>query len=275
MQGQSDSLFPLSESLANTKLLKEKNVPVSLFWHAGGHDGGNSDDSLIFQATVNWFDKYLKGKSITISPFQVTDSQGSLSVTDSTAIATELVGKSVPGSNNEKIQTLVMDRQFRPFFNPIGAAPAALTALPGLGGISNALNGIASSLGSGSNFGNLGDLGSITPSLLPGQSAQFESQPANAPFNIVGSPKISVKVTSSTSDATLFFSLLVKSQSGLRSTSSAVAPVKLENIPKDGADIQVMLPAVFAKVSPGESLDRKSTRLNSSHIPLSRMPSSA
>ena len=254
MQGQSDSLFPLSESLANTKLLREKNVPVSLFWHAGGHDGGNSDDSLIFQATVNWFDKYLKGKSITISPFQVTDSQGSLSVTDSTAIATELVGKSVPGSNNEKIQTLVMDRQFRPFFNPIGAAPAALTALPGLGGISNALNGIASSLGSGSNFGNLGDLGSITPSLLPGQSAQFESQPSNAPFNIVGSPKISVKVTSSTSDATLFFSLLVKSQSGLRSTSSAVAPVKLENIPKDGADIQVTLPAVFAKVSPGESL---------------------
>ena len=230
------------------------NVPVSLFWHAGGHDGGNSDDSLIFQATVNWFDKYLKGKSITISPFQVTDSQGSLSVTDSTAIATELVGKRVPGSTGEKIQTLVMDRQFRPFFNPIGAAPAALTALPGLGVISNALNGIASSLGGGSNFGNLGDLGSITPSLLPGQSAQFESQPANAPFNIVGSPKISVKVTSTTSDATLFFSLLVKSQSGLRSTSSAVAPVKLENIPKDGADIQITLPAVFAKVSPGESL---------------------
>ena len=110
MQGQSDSLFPLSESLANAQLLREKKVPVSLFWHAGGHDGGNSDDSLIFQATVNWFDKYLKGKSITISPFQVTDSQGSLSVTDSTAIATELVGKSVPGSTGEKIQTLVMDQ---------------------------------------------------------------------------------------------------------------------------------------------------------------------
>ena len=254
MQGQSDSLFPLSESLANAQVLKEKKVPVSLFWHAGGHDGGNIDDLLIFQATVNWFDKYLKGKALSIPAFQVTDSQGSLSVTDSTAIATELVGKSVPGSIGEKIQTLSMEKQLRPFFNPIGAAPAALTALPGLGGISSALNGIAGSLGGGNTFGNLGNLGDITPSLLPGQSAQFESQQISAPFNIVGSPKISVKITSTNSDATLFFSLLVKSQSGLRSTSSAVAPVKLENIPKDGADIQLTLPAVFAKVSPGESL---------------------
>ena len=42
----------------------------------------------------------------------------------------------------------------------------------------------------------------------------------------------------------------------------------------DGADRAALLPALSAGVD-AILIDRKSTRLNSSHIPLSRMPSSA
>ena len=38
---------------------------------------------------------------------------------------------------------------------------------------------------------------------------------------------------------------------------------------------QAALPEIFSKYQPADFIDRKSTRLNSSHIPLSRMPSSA
>ena len=130
MQGQNDSLFPLSESLKNaTQILHSSSSnSVSIFWHAGGHDGGNPDADQIDQLIIKWFDKYLLGKSISIPGFIVTDSKGTLSVTDSTAISTQLISKQSP--LNPIFKNLPIDKNLGPFFSPIGGVPAALSSLP-------------------------------------------------------------------------------------------------------------------------------------------------
>ena len=140
---------------------------------------------------------------------------------------------------------------FRSFFSPIGGVPAALSSLPGIGSAGSLAGSVLSSLSGGSNLG----FGAVSPALLPGQSAQFSSAPLTKAVNIVGSSKIKVRVTSTAKDATLFFSLMAQARNGaLRLPGGIVAPVKLNNLPKDGAEIEVQLPAAFMKLALGEKI---------------------
>ena len=58
-------------------------------------------------------------------------------------------------------------------------------------------------------------------------------------------------------------------------TTEKLAQALREDLEKDLRDISVEEAIATVKATPDASVDRKSTRLNSSHIPLSRMPSSA
>ena len=249
MQGEEDSLFPLTESLENAAAISSGGAKdkLALIWHSGGHDGGNSEGERLNLATIQWFDKHLKGKAIEFPKFQVTDATGTLSVSDSTAIATILQSDRLP--INAEYQSIEIDSNMGPFFSPIGGVPAALSSLPGLGSAGSLASSALAALGGNNSFGTL------SPALLPGQSAQFASKAAESAINVVGSSKIKVRVTSSTSDATLFFSLMAQSRSGaLRLPGGIVAPVKLTNIPKAGLDTEIKLPAAFIKLAPGEKL---------------------
>ena len=62
IQGQADSLFPLSEGDANAKGIAAHGTPVKVVWYGGGHDGGLSESSRIRGLTLDWFDHYLKGR---------------------------------------------------------------------------------------------------------------------------------------------------------------------------------------------------------------------
>lgn len=251
MQGEEDSLFPLTESLANALAISKSPAKdqLAMIWHSGGHDGGNSEGERLNQARIRWFNKYLKGEAINFPTFQVTDATGTLSVSDSTAIATILQSKQLP--INASTEKIAIEENMGPFFSPIGGVPAALSSLPGLGSAGALASSALASLSAGGDNG----FGTLSPALLPGQSAQFASAAVNGPINIVGSSKIKVRVTSSTSDATLFFSLMAQSRSGaLRLPGGIVAPVKLTNIPKSGIETQIQLPAAFIKLAPGEKL---------------------
>jgi len=250
MQGEEDSLFPLIESLRNAAAISKSSVAdkLAMIWHSGGHDGGNSETERLNQATIDWFDKYLKGQSINFPRFQVTDATGTLSVSDSTAIATILQSKSLPTEG--KLEKISVNENMGPFFSPIGGVPAALSSLPGLGSAGAFASSALASLSAGGT-----GFGTLSPALLPGQSATFASAPIKGAINIVGSSKIKVRVTSSTNDATLFFSLMAESRSGaLRLPGGIVAPVKLTDIPKSGIDVEIHLPAAFIKLAPGEKI---------------------
>ncbi len=250
MQGESDSLFQLSESVATASEISRAHpkTPLSMIWHASGHDGGSDESAYINQKTVQWFDKYLRGKSASFPKFEVVDSNGTISLTDSTVMPKNLQSTELPLA--QKGSAIALSPNLAPFTAPIGGIPAALSSLPGLGSALSLASTAISSLGSSSIPG-----GVTSAALLPGQSAIFDSQPLTKPLTIIGGSSVRVHVSSNRSDATLFFSLVVHSPNGgVKQPNGLVAPVYLPNIPAKGVDVTINLPAVVVDASMGDSL---------------------
>ena len=70
IQGEADSLFPLSEADANARGLAANGTTVRVAWFTGGHDGGSgpqSDQDRLNKLTDQWLDHYLKSTGPTPS----------------------------------------------------------------------------------------------------------------------------------------------------------------------------------------------------------------
>ena len=250
MQGESDSLFQLSESVATATQIGQAHpqTPLSMVWHASGHDGGSDESGYLNQKTGDWFDKYLKKKAITFPKFEVVNSNGTISLTDSTVVPKNLQSAELPLA--QKGKEIQLSPNLAPFTAPIGGIPAALSTLPGLGGALSLASSAIASLGAGSIPG-----GVASPALLPGQSAVFDSEPLTKPLTIIGGSKVRVHITSNRKDATLFFSLVVHGANGsVKQPNGLVAPVYIPNVPKTGVDVDVNLPAVVVDASIGDSI---------------------
>ncbi|WP_279582463.1 alpha/beta hydrolase family protein [Fodinicola feengrottensis] len=66
VQGQTDSLFPLSEANANAAGIAATGTPVKVTWFPGGHDGGSpSDDVTVQQQTLGWLNQYAARDGVT------------------------------------------------------------------------------------------------------------------------------------------------------------------------------------------------------------------
>ncbi|MGB8649159.1 MAG: CocE/NonD family hydrolase, partial [Mycobacteriales bacterium] len=71
IQGEDDTLFPLSESLRTATALQARGVPVHLAWVKGGHDSpfGTKGDARIRAMTATWFERWLgKDTSVRTGP---------------------------------------------------------------------------------------------------------------------------------------------------------------------------------------------------------------
>ena len=79
-QGQADSLFPLSESFNTAKEIASAHprLPLSMIWHAGGHDGGFNQSDYLRTQYLHWFQKYLSKNNISFPVFQFTKTNGSI-----------------------------------------------------------------------------------------------------------------------------------------------------------------------------------------------------
>jgi len=240
-QGQADSLFPLSESNKTAQIIKKSNpsTPLALIWHGAGHDGGDSQTDYLRSQYSNWFEKYLNNTKITFPTFQFTKSNGSISLQDTTVIPKVFTSPNLPfESNPEQIQliTPVAALAF-----PIGGIPSAISSLPGIG----AASGIAASV--------ISAFAGFSPAFLPGQSGFLESAPLTEPLSIVGQSSIKLRITSTQPDATLFFSIVKKSPSGvITQPNGVVAPIRISNLAEFGGDITVELPAVVLDASVGD-----------------------
>ncbi|MEI8083570.1 MAG: alpha/beta fold hydrolase, partial [Actinomycetes bacterium] len=60
IQGQSDSLFPLSEADANAVGIAGAGTPVKVVWYDGGHDAAGSGTDELQALTLTWFNRSLK-----------------------------------------------------------------------------------------------------------------------------------------------------------------------------------------------------------------------
>ena len=239
MQGEADSLFPLSDSIANAQAIHKghPNVPLAMIWHSGGHDGGTDESKRLQKATSDWFDKYLRHKDITFPAFQVTDTNGSISLIDSSVVPKMWQSAELPITPH--FESIPITTPFTALIAPIGGIPGAISSLPGVG----------------SALALAGNIGGVSAAFLPGQSGFLETDPLKDPLSIVGPSEITVKVSSNKSDATLFFSLVVRTASGsTKQPNGIVAPVHLTNLGKTGSLFTIKLPAVVLDAAVGDKL---------------------
>ena len=235
MQGEGDSLFPLSESTATAQAIVRAHpqTPLSLIWHGGGHDGGLEESQHLRNATRDWFDIYLRKKNKVFPKFQITNTNGSISLTDSSVIPKFMVSDHLPFQASSL--SIPLKTPFIAVVAPIGGIPGAISSLPGLGSAISLAGGAAA--------------------FLPGQSGFLESEPLTTPISIVGGSRVRVKVTSSASDATLFFSLVVRTASGqTKQPNGIVSPTHLTNLKPAGSEFTISLPSVVVDAQVGDKL---------------------
>ncbi|NBU56944.1 MAG: alpha/beta fold hydrolase [Actinobacteria bacterium] len=240
-QGQADSLFPLSESYKTAAVIKKAHpqLPLAMIWHAAGHDGGFDQSQYLRTQYLNWFEKYLSGQKIKFPAFQFTQSNGTISLQDSTVIPKVFSGKQLPIEADQHEIQIVTPTVAASY--PIGGIPSAISALPGVGSAGALASKVVSTFSG------------FSPAFLPGQSGFLESAPLTEPVTIVGPSSIKVRITSTTGEATLFFSLVTKSPSGtITQPNGIVAPVHLLNIPQSGSDVVVDLPSTILDAAVGD-----------------------
>ena len=237
MQGETDSLFPLSESEATAKqiLSSHPKTPVSMFWHASGHDGGPDELALINQKRKVWFDHYLMRTGAGLPTFEVVDQTAGISTQDSSPTAKVLKSNQLPIAAST-LSFKVPGVAPMQITSPAGAAPFAISSLPGFGAALSLVGG--------------------RQAYLPGQSALFATEPSTLAFSIIGGSSAKFHVTSSSSNATLFFSMAIRSSDGsLTQPSGLVSSVYLNNIAKNGEDVRVNFPSIVHSVNVGDRLE--------------------
>jgi ABC-2 type transport system ATP-binding protein len=242
LQGQADSLFPLSEGDANARGIAADGTPVKLVWFAGGHDGGDQEEDRLDAMTLAWFDRYLGDDGTPEDTrFEATGQAASLFGARTGASPQVLAADEAPGvggapSPQRRAIPLVGEEQT--IVAPAGGNPAQVSSLPGLGAIvSTVLRGSQQALPA-----------------IPGQSAFFETAPLTEPVTLVGSATAEVRVRTDAPDVTLFARLLDVGPGGV----DAVLPNRLVTTVRldEGGEqtVRIVLPAIVREIQPGHSM---------------------
>ena len=232
VQGEDDSLFPLSEAVRTYTALRERSVPAAMVWSRGGHDlpFTKQDTESIRKRVLRWLDHYLRHDKTDPGPgftwFEPTT--GRTGTAESYPPGRSLPTSFVLGPGTQL--TSGGEPVLRPqqVVNPPGGQPAAISSVPGLGGFSR--------------FGNL--LSGVIKD-PPDQTAAWTSDALPVDVNLVGTPHVSVHVTSSTGEAVLFARLYDVSADGTaRLPNGQVAPLRVEGAAGSGRDVRVELPTL-------------------------------
>jgi ABC-2 type transport system ATP-binding protein len=242
IQGQADSLFPLTEAVANFRGIAATGTPVRMDWFSGGHDGGQgpqADRDRLRFLTITWLDHYLMNKGedpgtgFTYSRFSGFDPDTRRITTTGfkTAAFTSGTGGVPPAFVN-------LTGPPQRIANPPDGNPAAITTIPGGGSFSSILNGMALE--------------------IPGQHAVFYSPPLAGNTDVVGSPTVQIRAASPTGEAVLFVKLYdVDPDSGASLPFGLTAPVRLTGLPTDieqATPVTVTLPGIVYRFEAGHRL---------------------
>lgn len=244
-QGEQDSLFPLAEADANARGIAANGTPVRVVWRSGGHDGGNSGNTLDSLAT-SWFDLSLHGaKPSGAQPFEVAERGAALSASSGNVISQTLRVNGGYPFNGARKRSVPLSGSKQLINAPAGGNPSAITALPQIGGL---LSDAAQLSGNGRLDG---------LSAIPGQVASFESAPLTDRLLMLGASTATLSVTSAkATDATLFVAVHdIDSDGGDVLPSSLVAPIRITGLhPGVAKSVTVRLPSVAHEVPSGHRL---------------------
>jgi ABC-2 type transport system ATP-binding protein len=241
IQGQADSLFPLSEADANAAGIAAAGTPVKVSWFAGGHDAGSpSDDAGVRDQTANWLAQYAKRDGTTNSrDFSFTHSGGGLNIQTGRTSSVQLSAAEYPGLSHSP-RRVDLSGSPRTIAAPPNGNPAAISSIPGLG----AAGSLAGALGGG-----------LDPR---GQTVSFTSGELAENLPITGSAKVQIKVASPNGSATLFVRAQDVSTSGQVSLPQGLAaPVRLTGLSAvlaNAKPVTVTLPAIAYEFQAGHRI---------------------
>ena len=242
IQGEVDTLFPLSEADANARGIAANGTPVRVAWFTGGHDGGagpQTDQDRVKYLTVQWLDHYVKGAGDAPANSFTYSRVAGFSALDRGLVTNGYSTDSYPGLTGTGSTQVAIAGPAQPIANPPNGNPGALSSLPGSGGrLSELLGGVA------------GD--------IPGQYATFDSAPVTSAIDVAGAPTVRLRAASPTGAATVFVKLYDVDQSGAETLSAGlVAPVRLTGLPADIAtatEVTVTLPAIVRRIDAGHTI---------------------
>jgi ABC-2 type transport system ATP-binding protein len=238
IQGEADSLFPLAEADANARGIAATGTPVQVAWFTGGHDGGSgpqSDVDRLQYLTAQWLDAYLGGttakpaNTFTYSRITGIDTSGNGLVAAGFSVA------DYPGLAGADRTSVKLGGSAQRVANPPSGTPAAISSLPLAGSLASLANGIVAE--------------------IPGQHADFYSEPLSSTVDVIGSPTVRIMAASPTGEAVLFVKLYdVDAQGKSTLPNGLAAPVRLTGVPTDLTDaepVTVTLPAVVHRFAKG------------------------
>ena len=234
--GQSDSLFPLAQTNANAEQIGVVNDAVKVVWHAEGHDGGVDETKRLRELNVQWFDAHLANGPAISSAFEASLVEGSAFGNQGDTAIQILTSDGYPGLFGSSAQEIAITGPTQQVLAPAGGVPAAISSLPGAGGLA----GLA---------------GGLLALPLPNQSATFASEPLAEAVRIIGSPTVSLEISSAApvEDVTLFASLrIVGGTDRPVLPNGLVAPIRLSAVGPTPQVIDIELPAIVADVAAGE-----------------------
>jgi ABC-2 type transport system ATP-binding protein len=242
IQGEVDSLFPLSEADANAKGIAANGTPVRVAWFTGGHDGGSGPQSDVDRTkflTAQWLDHYLAGKgpkpqnSFTYSRISGISASGEGLVAAGFSVA------DYPGTGGTRSEQISVDGPAQQVANPPNGNPAAISSLAGAGG-------------------GLGGLATGMTVEVPGQHADFYSAPLAKTTDVTGAPTVQLKAASPTGEAVLFVKLYDVDANGQPTLPGGlVSPVRLTGLPASidrATPTTVTLPTIVRRFEQGHRL---------------------
>ncbi len=242
IQGQADSLFPLSEAEANYRGIAATGTPVRVDWFTGGHDGGQgpqADQNRVKFLTISWLDYYLKGQGDNLGTGFTFSRVTGFDAETRRLTTSGFSSDSYPDTSAQAPISVPIAGPPQRIANPPDGNPGAITVLPGVGG------GLSSLIdGSGLE--------------IPGQHADFFSAPLAANTDVVGQPTVTISAASPTGEAVLFVKLYdMDPQAGSSLPFGLTAPIRLTGLPatiEEAMPVTVTLPGIVRRFEVGHRL---------------------
>jgi ABC-2 type transport system ATP-binding protein len=258
LQGQGDTLFNLNEAAATYRALRRQGTPVKMVWHSWGHsqgtpqpgefDAGRPRPAVQWETrrVVHWFAHYLKGHKHTGTGPRFAWFRDWVRYSGDAAPAFAKADHFPVGSTRSlylsgsalTTNAAHLKKSQQAFAVPPAGLPTSLNPLDALGG-----------------FVPL----PMPETDLPGTTTSFTTPPLTRPWNVVGSPKLTVKVSaplalggSPATDLVLFFRVQDVAKDG--STSSIhqlIAPVRVS---APGKPFTVTMPAFVHRFASGHRI---------------------
>ena len=237
LQGIGDSLFGLDQADATAAALDAAGTPYAVRWSDGGHDAPSTHEAEETEASYAWLDHYVRDKAPRDSALPTAKFTYPIAATRAGQPSTLHTLPAYPGLSGTTLQTqgVGFTQKRGALVHPPGGLPASIIAVPGLAAL-----GIS--------------LSTYQVAALPGQSAAFDTEPLTEARTVVGSPTMTMTITSDTADVTLFGSVWRVTGSSVTLANPLVAPFRLTVTPGKPTPVTLSLPGATYDLASGSRL---------------------